>query len=343
MKVQITGYPKVYERFGKFSLNVETVELVGEGALARSYILLKKKLADEGLFDESRKRLIPRFPERIGLITSAEAAAYGDFLRILNNRWSGVEVIHIPVHVQGQHAVPEILAAFEQFEQLPVVERPEVIVLTRGGGSLEDLHAFNDESVARAVFQSSMPVICGVGHERDESLCDFVADIRASTPSNAAERIVPSRHEIGREIEISIDRMGDTMGIIVERREQRINHATSVLQRYIEQKMHDLKMTVERFTYAFDRFRLALVETRKHIERSIGMIEQIFSFILSKLRGETDSLVRLFASFDMQKVLQRGFSIVRKNNKIVRAALELAPGDTIQVQLGAGEFEADIK
>lgn len=342
MKVQIIGYPKVYERFGKFSLNVEQVELVGEGALARAYALLKRKLEVEGLFDSARKRPIPRFPEKIGLITSAEAAAYGDFLRILNNRWSGIEVIHIPVHVQGQNAVPEILEAFERFERLEQFERPEVLVLTRGGGSLEDLHAFNDEQVARAVFQSSIPVVCGVGHERDESLCDFVADVRASTPSNAAERVVPNREEIRRGVEISIDRIESTLRIELERRERRIDHAASVLERFIERKMHDLKMTVERFVNAFDRFRLSLVETRKYIERSERLIEQVFMFVLSKAKNATMSLIRLFKNFDTQKVLQRGFSIVRKNTKIVRSASELDQGDKIHVQLGEGTTKAII-
>src|SRR3989344_5195589 len=189
MRVRVTGGAKVSDRFGKFQLDVRTVELVGEGALKRAYLALKRKMQDEGLFDGARKRPIPRFPERIGLITSREAAAYGDFLRVLGNRWGGVEVDFVPVHVQGGNAVPDILAAFEHFHHLGESERPDVLVLTRGGGGLEDLHAFNDESVARAVFSSRVPVVVGVGHERDESLCDFVADVRASTPSNAAERV----------------------------------------------------------------------------------------------------------------------------------------------------------
>ncbi|MCR4311733.1 MAG: exodeoxyribonuclease VII large subunit, partial [Candidatus Uhrbacteria bacterium] len=167
MKVHVKGYPKVAEKWGKLSFNVQSIELVGEGAYAKAYAALKDKLQREGLFDLGRKRAIPRIPERVGLITSGEAAAYGDFLRILRNRFGGVTVLHAPVHVQGQFAVSEILSAFAQFNAMREDERPDVLVLTRGGGGLEDLHAFNDEQVARAVFSSKIPVVVGVGHERD--------------------------------------------------------------------------------------------------------------------------------------------------------------------------------
>lgn len=343
MKVQIKGYPKVYERFGKFSLNIETVELVGEGALAKAYALLKKKLTEEGLFDEARKRSIPRFPTKIGVITSAEAAAYGDFLRILNNRWSGVEVVHIPVHVQGQHAVPEILAAFEQFDALDEAEKPEVLVLTRGGGSLEDLHAFNDEQVARAVYKSSIPVVCAVGHERDESLCDFVADVRASTPSNAAERVVPNREDVLREIEISARRMSDTLQNELDTRERSVDHSISVFERFIERKVHDLKVAIERFGYAFERFRLSLIETRRHIERNMQSIETQFMHLFDQMRSRITSTIRLFKNFDTQKVLDRGFSIVRCGTKVIKTATQLEKGTQIQVQLAHGSVDSEVK
>ena len=195
MKVHVTGYPKVFERFGKLSLNVESVDLVGEGALAKAYAMLKEKLAAEGLFDVGRKRVIPRFPERIGLITSREAAAYGDFLRILGDRWGSVTVQHAAVHVQGQHAVTEILAAFAQFNAMPANERPDVLVLTRGGGSLEDLHAFNDEAVARAVFGCAIPSWSALATNvtsRCATLWPTSVRRRRVTPQNAWCRTVVS-------------------------------------------------------------------------------------------------------------------------------------------------------
>src|SRR3989338_10509233 len=158
MRVRVFGAPTV-SKWSKFQLTVERVEPIGEGALKRAYDLLKKKLESEGLFDAARKRVLQRFSERIGLITSSDAAAYGDFLRILNNRWGGVVVQHTDVRVQGKDAVEEILAAFSLFTSLSFDKRPDVLVLTRGGGSLEDLHAFNDERVARAVYASNIPVV----------------------------------------------------------------------------------------------------------------------------------------------------------------------------------------
>ena len=164
MRVRLSGKPTVSARFGKFQLTVDEVTPVGEGALKRAYELLKKKLLEDGVFDAARKRPLPRFPEHVGLITSRDAAAYGDFLRVLNNRWGGVRIDFAHVHVQGREAVPEILAAFEHFNRLPEDERPDVLALVRGGGGLEDLHAFNDERVVRAVFQSRVPVIVSSGY-----------------------------------------------------------------------------------------------------------------------------------------------------------------------------------
>lgn len=342
MKVQVTGYPKVYERFGKFSLNVKTILPVGEGALAKAYEMLKKKLQAEGLFDSGRKRAIPSMPSKIGLITSGEAAAYGDFMRILNNRWSGVTVVHAAVHVQGKNAVPEILEAFESFNDLPEEERPEVLVLTRGGGSLEDLHAFNDEAVARAVFQSKIPVVVGVGHERDESLADFVADVRASTPSNAAERVVPDRQDILRQVQMTTDRMESLLRQEIIRQNHQVERSLNTFRRYIESHIQDVRQAVERFQFAFDRFRISLVNTRQYIEQNEGKIRRVFDHVLQKSRSNLDHVLRLLKQFDVQVVLDRGFSILRKHDKIVRDAAELKAGDEVQVQLGRGQIDAKI-
>ncbi len=336
MKVQVTGFVKVFPRFGSLSLNVETAEPIGEGALARAYQLLKKKLEEEGLFDPARKRSLPRFPTKIGLITSREAAAYGDFLRILNNRWSGVEIVHQHVHVQGRNAVGDILAAFEAFNALPKEDQPDAIVLTRGGGALEDLHAFNDEQVARAVFQSAIPVVVGVGHERDESLCDFVADIRASTPSNAAERLVPDRGEILREVEAMMRRQGDLVQNSVDRRHRAVDQATSVLDHFLARKMQSLQMTIDRFGHAIDRFRMQLVATRQYIERNEHIVRNGFEVALLRSRDGLRQLIRLFESFDVQKTLHRGFAIVRQGGKVLRDESELDLNADLHVQLAKG-------
>lgn len=343
MRVQISGYSKVFERFGKFSFNVTSIELVGEGALQKAYEALKEKLRVEGLFDEARKRSIPQFPHRIGLITSSEAAAYGDFLRILNNRWSGVTVVHTPVHVQGQHAVGEILSAFAQLNALPVDERPEVIVLTRGGGSLEDLHAFNSEEVARAVYQSAIPVVVGVGHERDESLCDFVADVRASTPSNAAERIVPDRRAVTSTIGVGIERMHDRLVYEIDRRNHRIDHAVSTLDRSIARISESIGGVTQRFGYAFERFRLSLIATLDHVDRQSAIVEGAVLRIVDGEQKKIAELERVLKSVDPREVLRKGYALVRSGSRVIRTPADVAPGERLAIQLAEGTIDAVVE
>ncbi len=318
MRVRVTGAPKVYERFGTLKLNVQSLELVGEGALRRAYEALKKKLVDEGLFDPSRKRQLPRFPERIGLITSRDAAAYGDFLRIVNNRWGGAEVMHVSVHVQGKEAVHEIIEAFQYFNALAPEDRPDALVLIRGGGGLEDLHAFNDEAVARAVYGSAVPVVCGVGHERDESLCDFVADVRASTPSNAAERVVPSREDVGYEIAMTERLFEDRMREMIDR-----------MRRPIERLSASAELLVQGKALRFSQV--------------TGSFEASFSRFLPRVSERLLASERVLRSVSPERVLERGYAIVRSGKGIVRDTGALDIGSDISVQLAEGSFEAEVQ
>ncbi|PJA45454.1 exodeoxyribonuclease VII large subunit [Candidatus Uhrbacteria bacterium CG_4_9_14_3_um_filter_50_9] len=318
MRVQVKGQPKIYERFGTFKMNVQELSPVGEGALRQAYELLKKKLQGEGLFDASRKRSLERFPERIGLITSRDAAAFGDFVRILNNRWGGLVVHHAHVHVQGRQAVQEITGAFGYFNTLPEEERPDVLVLTRGGGGLEDLHAFNDESVARAIYASQIPVVVGVGHERDESLADFVADVRASTPSNAAERVVPSRTDVLYELQTMTRHME-------ERLQDRVNGYGQVIEKVTHLVSFVLERQKERFRSGYERL---LVSSHDW---------------LPQIRTDLENLGRVLRQVDPQRVLARGYSIVTTGGVVVKDAGSLDVGQEITVQFAAGSAEAEIK
>lgn len=190
MLLQVRGMPHMHERFG-FSVNVQTIQPVGEGSLRRAAELLTAKLQAEGLFDESRKRQVPYPPSRIGLITSAQSAAYADFIKILGVRWGGLQIDLIDVQVQGDAAPEMIVNAITQFNQS--AEPPEVLVIIRGGGSADDLAAFSAENVVRAVAASRVPTFAAIGHETDLSLTELAADQRASTPSNLAELLVPDR------------------------------------------------------------------------------------------------------------------------------------------------------
>jgi len=192
LKIQVVGYPNLHPRFG-FSINVQSIAPVGEGSIKKAAELLKAKLQAEGLFDEARKRPLPAIPDSIGLVTAANSAAYSDFIKILNERWGGVEVRLADVYVQGRQAPLQIDAAIEYFNEMPKL--PDILVITRGGGSAEDLAPFNDERVVRAVAASRIPTLVAVGHEIDISLAELAADQRASTPSNAAQLAVPDRRE----------------------------------------------------------------------------------------------------------------------------------------------------
>lgn len=317
MRVQIKGYPKIYERFGSFKMNVQEVQAVGEGALRRAYELLKKKLQDEGLFDVARKRELPRFPERIGLITSRDAAAYGDFVRVLNNRWGGVRVLHTHVHVQGREAVSDILGAFQTFSQLDGGERPDVIVLTRGGGGLEDLHAFNDELVARAIFASPIPVVCAVGHERDESLADFVADVRASTPSNAAERVVPSRPDLFYEMETLV------------------SHMESALTDRIQEQGFILERATSLFGFIFERQKERLDRYQE------DLFNQVDTWI-PRIRERLGYAQRILHHVNPTNILARGYSLVTQNGSVVKDASELEIGSEIGVQFASSFVDAKV-
>jgi exodeoxyribonuclease VII large subunit len=193
LRVRIVGSPRLHPKFG-FSVNLQSIQPVGEGSIKKTAELLRAKLLAEGLFAPERKRGLPVIPRSIGLITAADSAAYNDFIKILGECWGGLDIQLADVYVQGEQAPPSIVAAIETFNANP--HPPEVLVITRGGGSAEDLSAFNDERVVRAVAASRVPTLVAVGHETDESLAELAADMRASTPTNAATVLVPDRrHE----------------------------------------------------------------------------------------------------------------------------------------------------
>ncbi len=200
MKVRVRATPKL-TRWGKFSLTIRRIMPIGEGSIKKSFELLKKKLTAEGLFEPAKKRPLPADLTKIGVISSTAAAGYIDFLKILENRWGGLDIKTINTQVQGLAAAEQITRALQYFNEHGGVE---VIAILRGGGSADDLAAFNDEQLVRAIAASKIPVITGIGHEVDESLADLAADVRASTPSNAAERLTQDRRAIIRQLELML-------------------------------------------------------------------------------------------------------------------------------------------
>jgi exodeoxyribonuclease VII large subunit len=231
MKVIVTATPKLTQ-WGKFSLTVRAIRPSGEGALKKSFELLRAKLDAEGLFAEDRKRAIPATPSYIGVISSTQAAGYIDFTKILNDRWGGVNVETAHVQVQGEKAPDQIIRALKFFNEKE--QTPEVIVILRGGGSADDLAAFNDEPLVRAIASSRVPVMTAIGHEVDVSLADLAADVRASTPSNAAQLLVPDREEMRREV------MAKTRGLAV-----RVEREVVEYRRLLRVKLGESLQTIE--------------------------------------------------------------------------------------------------
>ncbi|MGF7228919.1 MAG: exodeoxyribonuclease VII large subunit [Candidatus Saccharibacteria bacterium] len=204
MMVAVKGVPRLHPQYG-FSVTIQSVVPTGEGSIKKAAALLEAKLKLEGLFDESRKRRVPHPPKVIGLITSGESAAYRDFMKIITARWGGLEIVHVDVQVQGEPAPGQIVAAIKQLNEL--ADGPDVLVITRGGGSAEDLQAFSTEQVTRAVAASRIPTVVAIGHEVDISLAELAADRRASTPSNAAELLVPDRGAVLAQLQTRRERL----------------------------------------------------------------------------------------------------------------------------------------
>jgi exodeoxyribonuclease VII large subunit len=252
MTVRVVGSPKLHPRFG-FSVNFQSILPVGEGALKKAADLLFKKLSAEGLFAIERKRALPYIPKNIGLITAADSAAAADFTKILNERWGGVETLLADVYVQGEQAPMQIVEAIEHFNQLS--EMPEVLVITRGGGSAEDLAAFSDERVVRAVASSRIPTLVAIGHEVDTSLAELAADQRASTPSNAAQILVPDKKHEQAVIHGARASLGQALSAVQKSALQSLQNQREFLGRHMEglvsKKLDDVK-SIRRLVEHYD-------------------------------------------------------------------------------------------
>ena len=236
MKVIVRATAKLTQ-WGKFSLTVQSIKPSGAGSLKKSYDLLKERLATEGLFAPERKRALPYMPDRIAVISSVQAAGYVDFITILNERWGGLRVDVAHTQVQGMGAADQIIRAIRYFNGQADV--PQVLVIVRGGGSADDLSCFNDELLVREIAASRIPTVVGVGHEVDETLADFAADVRAATPSNAAHIIVPDRREVMAQAGRSTEKIGQKMQLVASELERQahdtLGRVLQAFERQVEQ------------------------------------------------------------------------------------------------------------
>lgn len=320
MKVVARGALTVYPPRGSYQLDVEQLQPLGIGELQRMFEQLKQKLAAEGLFDARHKKPIPPYPERIGLITSETGAALRDMLHILNRRNSSVEVILVPVRVQGAGAATEIANAIYDCNKYGELD---VLILGRGGGSLEDLWAFNEEIVARAIFASKIPIISAVGHEIDFSIADFVADLRAPTPSAAAELVVREKSDIIAEI-----------GNFCYTMENALRRQIQDLQGRIRQAV---------LSYSFHTPRNLLREYLQRHDELERLLERATAQLLESTHQRQRMLEQRLAALNPSQVLRRGYAIVRKHGKAVTSSVQLIPEDVAEIQFHDGRVDARIE
>ena len=367
-KVALQGEVTVYEPRGQYQLIVRSVEVQGVGALQVAFERMKEKLAAEGLFDPSRKRPLPRFPRRIGVVTSSTGAAFRDVLHVLGRRFAGLEVVLASCRVQGQGAEHEIAAALRLLNRWSVRgddTRLDVILVTRGGGSLEDLWAFNEEAVARAIHASAIPVVSAVGHEIDFTIADFVADLRAATPSAAAEVLtaayVESREILRRHAEGLGRRVRRALGTARERREamearlrrahprrrleergQRLDDVWEALSRHLRDglRAREQRLSELRHRLGVTRPGTRLARERERRDRAASGLTAAARRSLAARRESLARLELRLALLSPDHVLARGYSITRDatTGKVLRRADEVVPGTTLRTRLHVGDL-----
>ena len=315
LEVLCHGRLSIYEPRGTYQLIIDYMEPIGRGALQLAFEQLKEKLSKEGLFDQKYKKDIPSFPKNIAVITSPTGAAIRDFLKVLSRRFNGLGITIVPVPVQGDEAAPEIVKAIEFVNQL---KEFDLIVLTRGGGSLEDLWPFNEEAVARAIFLSQLPIVSAVGHEIDFTIADFVADLRAPTPSAAAEMIVGSKIELLRRIGDQRHRLLQAILKSIVLYNQKVSFFK---QRLIDprKKLADIKLHLDDLTtILINSIKMCLLLHKKALDKGIGKLES-----LSPL-----------------SVLKRGFSMVTdsKTGVLVDSVSKIKIGESLNLKFSDGEI-----
>lgn len=366
-KLILRGRLNIYEARGNFQLMADTAEPAGIGALQLAFEQLKEKLADEGLFDASRKRPIPMLPQRIAIVTSPTGAAIRDILNVLGRRFSGLEVQIYPVRVQGATAAKEIAAALRHLSRW---DRHDVVIISRGGGSIEDLWPFNEEVVARAVAECAIPTISGVGHEVDFTICDFVADLRAPTPSAAAEIVVRAKAEICEQIDGAVRRVrhvierrvrhyrselrhlasSDGIGrfpVRIRRDRDRLQGRRLSLFRLLDRHAKLLRRRLDACREPLHRVpaRLALADRKRYVALVAERIALSTRARLNASRRELESTVATLEAVSPLSVLSRGYAIafsLRRGRKPIHDATTVAIGEPIEVQVKKGRLQCTV-
>ncbi|HMQ50693.1 MAG TPA: exodeoxyribonuclease VII large subunit [Anaerolineae bacterium] len=313
------GHISIYEAGGNYQFYVEDLEPAGQGALYAEFERIKARLAAEGLFDPALKQPLPLFPHRIGVVTSPTAAAWRDILNVLRRRFPLAEVILSPTQVQGETAPLQIVAALTRLLNQPV----EVIIIARGGGSLEDLWAFNDERVARAIAACPIPTVVGVGHETDFTIADFVADVRAPTPSAAAELVSPDSSDL----------------------RQQVSELQTALVEASQQQLDRSRRDLEQQSWALARLspQTRINNHRQQIDLLASRATRAQQHQLTLRRQQVEHLAARLATLNPDSTQSRGYAIVQKDQTVISQTGQVADGDLIVVRVSDGRFEAIVQ
>ncbi|HLA75997.1 MAG TPA: exodeoxyribonuclease VII large subunit [Vicinamibacteria bacterium] len=365
MKVIARGRLQVYPKRGEYQIAIEVLEPLGKGALQQAFEELKERLGKEGLFDPGRKRSLPMLPRRIGIVTSPTGAVIRDILRVLRRRYANLEVLIYPARVQGEEAAGELVRGIRALNALGGLD---VLLLARGGGSLEDLWPFNEEAVARALAASRIPTLSAVGHETDFTIADFVADLRAPTPSAAAEQLVQAKEEIRARIEALDRRRDSALGLRLTRVRAQVAALTS--HRVFEAERGRILSHAQRLAELGRRSRLALTrrlelardragrlterveafrwdrqlaDRRERLGRNGRRLQEVLVAGLQARRSALSALVGRLDGLSPLAVLSRGYALVwDASGRLVRQAVALKPGESIRIRVHRGRVEATV-
>ncbi len=312
------GKISVYEAGGNYQFYVDQLEPLGQGALYMQFERLKARLAEEGLFEAALKKPLPPFPGQIGVVTSARGAALRDVLNVLRRRYPLAQVILSPAPVQADSAPPQLVAALEALSRQPV----EVIILTRGGGSLEDLWAFNDEKLARTIAACPIPVVTGIGHEVDFTIADFVADVRAPTPSAAAELVVPDSAELKR----------------------RVQHHRLARVEAAHQVAAAARSSLQARQWSLERLS-PQAQVNNYRQQTDSLVEQAGQRLHHRLllqREQVNTLISRLEALNPQAILKRGYAIIHKGSALISRTGQVEPGDRLAITVADGDFAATV-
>lgn len=321
MKVVITGQVSLFERDGTYQIYCKTMVPEGVGELYLAYEQLKEKLAKEGLFDVKYKKKIPFLPNRVGVITSKTGAVVRDIINVSTRRYPNVNLCIFPAAVQGVNVASTVIDGIETFNRLNNVD---VIIIARGGGSFEDLFGFNDESLARKIFESNIPIVSAVGHETDFTICDFVSDLRAPTPSAAAELVYPRYSDIISKISVNENRvLIATKNYLIRKREY--------VKRIMASKLEKVPLDM-------------INKYKMEIDKSIAISENAMCLKLEKYKSKSSNLISKLDALSPLKTLSRGYSVVEnENHKVIKSKNDVEVGNNISITFSDGKINATVK